>query len=308
MLIGVQRNRLFLQMHYTRLSESPPHKRRRIANSALPENSLLTSNIIRGKVRGAVLPQEYILAQFTRNMTFAEHTWKTENPACGWAGVQCQNGEDVSNIQWEGRSLRGVPEWRELTLPQLLYLELGTYFTGNQLSGNITWSWLPKSLLVFVVDNNEFTGSVETSCLPSALQTFSLNLNQFVGTVNFSGLPKSIVRAQFESNKFTGSVALEALPLNLQCLYADRNNFSGTVDLTRLPINTRSMYLSHNAFHGELDLTLLPLDLRFLTLQNNSFTGTVDFSHLPPDLISLNLEHNLLTSVSPNHIPQCVIM
>ena len=261
----------------------------------------------RARIRTATLPPQYQLDRFLEHITPRHATWQIHTHACSWDGVSCSldEQEEVNKIQWQGRSLRGVPEWR--FLPETLtLLSLGTETVrGNKLQGPVVTECLPRMLQSLLLDENLFTGPLHVAGLPPWLKRLSVRANRLNGPLILNGLPRYLREIQASQNEFSDELLLSTLPPFAQWVYLDNNAFTGPIQLNHLPIELQELSLSKNRFSGNLDFSGLPPSLRTLILGENCFVGCVVFPLNLPHLMHLDISRNAELRVEGN-VPENV--
>ena len=113
-----------------------------------------------GKVRNAVLPQEYNMFRLLSNASFAEESWTEKTPACVWKHVECNNEGEVTKIQWTRyeRVYVCVQEEERVSL-----------------KGSLRWNFLPDTLISFDASLQEvLEGHVDLAVLPAGLKKFDI--------------------------------------------------------------------------------------------------------------------------------------
>ena len=147
-----------------------------------------------GRIRGAILPSEYELYRFIRNVTNRNPTWSTSLSACDWEWVTCNTAREVKRLRWGGLGLCGSILWKH-TPATIELLDMGGDASGdhiNFLSGEVNFRLLPPGLLALYLEFNKFTGELVASHLPSRLKSLHLASNYFHGFINFYELPSSL--------------------------------------------------------------------------------------------------------------------
>jgi len=118
---------------------------------------------------------------------------------CDWPGVTCsEDGVSVLKIVWYFKSLKGP----------------------------INLSWMTATTTIFSVFGNNITGTLDTTTLPRNLKMINLQKNNFSGTVDWEALPSNIEQVNLFSNKLEGNVNLDILPASLNLLYVGLNKFT----------------------------------------------------------------------------------
>ena len=231
---------------------------------------------------GARIRQDITLISEVERMTkFVEHvehkppSWNRTS-VCRWRGVKCNAEQRVVELEW-----RNTPS-----------------------KGNLTWSFLPSSVVRADISVNELMrevislrGPLATSDLNSPLEFLNLSCQGHYGHFDFTGLPKEMIYLWIYLNDFDGPADLTQLPPQLSELIISKNDFSGSVDLMHMPESLQLLRLEENLFNGELILTNLPSSLNALLMEANFFTGIVDLTQLPSALESLELQDNQLDGV-----------
>ena len=271
-----------------------------------------------GKVRGSVLPTEYELVRFVRNVSHSEPTWTPNTEACEWYGARCDDERILLELNWASIGLRGPLSWENM--PRSLEhfrgsrnklggsLPLGClsekihtlYLSDCELVSQLDLSEMPRIMKILCLAENNFEGSIDLNHLPHDLNVLILSDNQLSGEISLNYLPPSLMDLRLSSNEFAGEVSLTNLPRTLIRIRLSGNRFCGNTDLTALPPNLNNLGLDCNRFEGKINLANLPESLRYLHLQKNMYEGSVDLSSLPPNLFWVDLTRNQLTSFGEN--------
>ena len=158
------------------------------------------------------MPQEYELIRFIACVKYHHSSWKAENSANKWVGVECDAQGTIRGISWENMHLSGTLQWEYI--PQsLTYLSL----CRNMLSGSVNWSYIPPQLEVLRLTNNAFEGSIELRSLPHTLREFWV-----------------------PDNFFSGDLCFDYIPDNLRSMFLSRNrDLGGVIDMQKLPNTLR---------------------------------------------------------------------
>ena len=254
-------------LYNTRQSDTQPSaskrgKKEESTSIASGETTLTSIAVGRtGKIRGTHLPQEYELAFLVENVTNQLLSWNTSTPACEWHGIKCDDGLNVSQIEWKfliSFKLEGTLRLDKIP-KTVLYFDV----SGNHLSGTIELAQLPQPLAQLWLHCNRFEGTVDLTHLPPNLTKLCLWHNNLSGGVDLSCLPSKITYLNLSSNKFTGSVDLEHLPPFLHALNLQDNELSGLVSFDSLPRGIATLGLSGNGeLYGQTDFLILPRSLR----------------------------------------------
>ena len=214
-----------------------------------------------GRIRGAALPQEYDLARFVENLEGLHPTWRTNVTACEWAGVTCNEMDEVKTIKWGSTS---------------------GYFSlvHGEIRGSVAWKYLPVTLTSLNIDGDKLRGEVVPKLIPTKLKTLSFSHNQFFGVLEMHFLPSSLEELYADHNELTGNINLTDLPPNLEELWLEENNFEGGVDLCHLPTKLLVLDFSCNHLSGTLDFRSLPDSLAELYAHDNEFESLVNVEYL----------------------------
>jgi len=200
-------------------------------NSALRQEIPKSTHEVRaGRVSMANFPPEYELAQLVRNVGNLHSTWKTSTPACKWDGVDCNEADEIKCINWSGISQ-----------------------SDEQLTGSLSFGYIPKTLHTFNVFVTNLSGEVPLNILPCELRCLVLRNNELSGSLDLTSLPPNLRNLDLSANRFTGEVCLTKLPLELKYLCLDRNQLSGKLYLNNLP-NLSYLRLYENNFSGNVDI------------------------------------------------------
>ena len=205
-----------------------------------------------GRVSKANLPQEYELAQLVQNIENPHPSWNTSTPACEWDGVYCDVASEIKSIKWNVYSGKSY----------------------QQLTGSLSFVYLPKTLRKFDVFLTKLSGEVPLNTLPYRLKSMNLRNNNLSGPLDLTALPPIFKKLVASGNRFTGEICLDKLPLGLKYLFLDCNQLSGKVCLCNLPSTLYLLDLSSNVnLHGEVERRLLrEMDGFHLTVRNTSIT------------------------------------
>jgi len=237
------------------------------------------SDLRRGKVTALLLPQEDMLERFLSNVTEKHDSWRTTKKnwfgrverisACSWLGFTCNEHQQVENI----------------------------HFTRKRLKGSLQWEYLPPTILSCNVAEHDFTGSLSLHALPSRMIELKAKGNKFSGELCLTRLPDTLTYLNLAKNLCEGSVDVTQLPAGLISILLSQNNLSGNVDLSRLPQHLKTLILSDNEFTGPLDLQHLPLGIDWIRVSHNNFSGLLDLQHLPPALYFLDCDRNCFSGL-----------
>mmetsp|Transcript_33509 Transcript_33509/g.45863 ORF Transcript_33509/g.45863 Transcript_33509/m.45863 type:complete len:230 (+) Transcript_33509:69-758(+) len=182
-----------------------------------------------GKVHASCMNAETKLVFFLQHVQNTHATWTDRNPIAKWFRVR-QMSEDGIALEW----------------------------MNLQLSGNLTWSFLPEDVHFVKLHRNKLGGTLQSAELPSTVSYLWLNRNQFTGEVDLTTLPSALTKLCLNLNEFYGPVDLQHLPQGLLWLWLNQNHFSGTVSLRGLPETIKEIYLSDNDFEGTVDVSEVP--------------------------------------------------
>mmetsp|Transcript_33649 Transcript_33649/g.46044 ORF Transcript_33649/g.46044 Transcript_33649/m.46044 type:complete len:284 (+) Transcript_33649:84-935(+) len=246
--------------------DEPPLKRiRRDETASDTVDMLKTSQRRPSKVRGASLPQEYILERLVSNASNRHRSWNSSVPACDWEMVECYEENTVTGLIWTDLNLGGTLCWEYL--PSTLY---AVHAEENMLEGNFTWPHMLPEMTSIRLDENYFMGNVDLRNLPRVLEELHLSMNSF-----------------------SGEIDLTCLPQTLQALFLSCNEFSGTVDLTNLPDELEYLGLGKNELSGALNFSKFPFSLQYVYLNDNKFGGTIKLASPPGNLSQLWVQGNV---------------
>ena len=147
-----------------------------------------------GKTR-ADLPVEYALARFLQGIENPFPSWNTNITACLWDGIKCNEAQEAISIN----------------------------LIANMLRGELSWIYLPTSVVQLHLYDNIFNGQVTIEHLSRKLERLNGSYNEFSGTLNLTDLPHTIEWLNLCSNNLSGEVALNALPVTLKFFSLSRN-------------------------------------------------------------------------------------
>ena len=138
------------------------------------------------KVSATNLPSEYDLVRLVRNIENPHTSWSTSTPACEWDGVSCNKEAEITGINWPSRKLTG--ELSFSYLPKTLHT---LYAYVNKLSGELQFDTFPVTCMMRTLSlrDNELSGPLDLTALPPKLKTLILSGNQFTGDVCLTKLP-----------------------------------------------------------------------------------------------------------------------
>ena len=116
--------------------DQPPPAKRRKQHRDMPSSREPSRT---GKIRGAILPQEYDLERLVADISPRHSSWTVAIPACKWEGVTCNEQEEVTEIN----------------------LDLDSFDSSlnGELSGLLHLQHLPRTVLRTSVTANCFSGS-----------------------------------------------------------------------------------------------------------------------------------------------------
>ena len=183
------------------------------------------------RVRGSVLPQEYTLSQFVRNLTGKHESWTDSTPACEWMLVECDAHEHVTSLKWS----RTLFEDFEFDPP------------CADIKGELQWEYTPQTLLVFESFLQDLSGPVRLALLPSCLREFDIGGNECSGHLDLTHLPCSLELLNLSYNSFEGDIDLNSLPASLCFLNLSSNALYGSLDFSKISSTVR-IQLDRNCF------------------------------------------------------------
>ena len=201
-----------------------------------------------GKVHSGVFPPEHNLERFIKGLNKINSTWSSAISACSWKGVQCDASFRVTDVNWSKRML----------------------------TGNLSWSFLPHTLLFLDLSENRFQGEVSVCAMPADLRFLDLKNNEFHGCFPLADLPSTLLHCDISYNKFSGPITFPKPTqgaIKLRVLNVSRNRFFGQVNTTTFTSELQYVYLNNNALHGPIDLWALPRGMQILDLTSNSFSN-----------------------------------
>ena len=227
-----------------------------------------TSDLRRGKVTSLLIPQEDLLERLISDLNGKDKTWRTTKKGmfgrvksispCTWKNVICNEGGEVTSLNWSAMALSGLLQWDNL--PRTL---LTCDVSRNRISGNVQLDRLNPPITVLDTGMNFLGGGVELTNLPDSITRLSLNTNVFGGSINLYHLPQGLERLMLHRNSFDNCPDLSCLPSTLQVLNLSDNTFSGVVKFDTLPAGLILLWLQGNSeLSGEIDESLLPIHLR----------------------------------------------
>ena len=195
--------------------------------------------------------------------------------ACKWEGVQCDDDQNVTKIDFHLVSLGGSISFDHLP-PHLKDLNIDALFNHDQkwemvLYGTLDAAALPRTMISLSVISNNFSSTIDFVRFPPTMTDLRLALNEFSGTVQLTALPASLAVLRLDSNNFEGTLDFSALPPDLSYCSLESNHFTGTVDLTSLPEKLADLDLKGNQLEGTVDLSKIPKAMRLLNLRKNYF-------------------------------------
>ena len=223
------------------------------------------------KVSSVTLSEIDMMRRLVQHLTDSPASWKKRSSACAWKGVKCNSESRVTHLHW-GRF---------------------------DLSGNITWSYLPPNVAEVNAESSTktvLTGELHSADLTTPLSQFDVLEHKHHGVFDFTLLPAQLRKLYVSSNRLVGSADLTQLPQNMFHVYASNNLFEGPLALHALPPSMEVLYLGGNHLTGTLDLDHLPQSMRILSLENNHFIGTLNVSSIQ-HLCTLDVSHNQLSGV-----------
>mmetsp|Transcript_32214 Transcript_32214/g.44193 ORF Transcript_32214/g.44193 Transcript_32214/m.44193 type:complete len:251 (+) Transcript_32214:37-789(+) len=226
-----------------------------------------------GKVKGAILPQEYDLDRLisATNIERKSLSWNISTPACNWKRVKCDEVGNVNSLSWNTLRISGVLQWKYIP-----HTVVRLDFFKCDLSGEIEFESLPQFLRFCNLGKNNFAGTLDVRKIPRKIEELYLNGNQLEGNVDMCNLPDSLLRFSLWENNFSGTLDLTRLPSRLRYLNLIDNAFTGTLDFSHLPPLLKQLRLSHNRFAGPIELDR-GTELNKLELEgNHDLTGNLD--------------------------------
>jgi Leucine-rich repeat (LRR) protein len=199
-----------------------------------------------------------------------DNNWYITNTPCDWAGITC-SGRHVTEINREDKRLVGtLPNLSALTYLQSL--DLGCYSWCNQLTGALPNLSALTKLTFLDLSGNEFSGTINISSLPRSLQKLYLADNQLEGAVPiFKDKFTSLTHLDLGGNYLT--VPVEPTdPID--------SHFPPTLEVLDLYRTSLNRPLSY------LNLKILS-DLTYLNLSSTQLSGTIYANYFPKSLTTL---------------------
>ena len=203
-----------------------------------------------GRVRASCMSPETKLSFFLQNVKNAHVTWKSDSPIKKWFNVHADT-ESMIRLEWMSLNL----------------------------SGNITWAFLPENVVSLKLQSNKLEGPIDTSVLPPVLSVLWLNDNLFSGGIDLTTLPTGLTQLCLNRNELSGTLNLQHLPPKLSWLSLNINHFSGTVSLKGLPTSLKEFYLADNDLKGTINVRELPARLRVIRLRGRNKFEVVGAHH-----------------------------
>ena len=103
---GLRRDLTYMILITQTCDDQSPHMKRRKQHRDVSSSAEVCNPSSRpGKIRGALLPQEYELQRLISDVMSPDPSWKTSTAACDWAGVTCNEQGEVTEIDWSYSSV-----------------------------------------------------------------------------------------------------------------------------------------------------------------------------------------------------------
>ncbi|KAJ9186888.1 hypothetical protein P3X46_002413 [Hevea brasiliensis] len=214
---------------------------------------------------------------FQKSNTNVFNSWVSSNSICNFAGITCNSGNSVTEIELSYQNLVGVVPLDSICkLPSLEKLSLGF----NSLSGSISDDLNKCTNLRYLdLGNNLFSGHFPEFSSLSQLQHLFLNLTGLSGVFPWKSLENitGLVTLSLGDNPFYPTpFPLEIVKLTkLNWLYLSNCSIGGTIpqDIGNLS-ELINLELSDNNMSGEIPSQIgLLKNLWQLELYKNSLTG-----------------------------------
>ena len=141
------------------------------------------------KVSCALLPPEFLLAQFVPDIEGTHESWNSETPVHDWVGVKCDEAGQVKAIQWESLYLKGTPRWSFLC-----HTIVDFSAPINELNGTLPFVEFPHGLVILILLRNKFFDTFHARDLPQSMEILNLGHNALYGPVEWDSLPKTLER------------------------------------------------------------------------------------------------------------------
>lgn len=281
---------------------------------------------IRGKFQGAVTEQ-HIASR-----------WLSDTPSCTWAGVACNESNEVESISLDSFKLTGVFPNGMLYLSSLKGLMIGDsnlkgplpndivsrlpnlenmMLDQNQFTGTIPEQWFldikassttsPK-LQKLILSNNQLSGTIPSDFnLFRNLTVLSLTTNQFHGTIPESIFAETIEYILISNNQLTGTISkVIGKCSKLEFLAVNDNQLNGTIptEIGKLK-TTHNIEVKGNMLTGPIPDEIYRLsDLFFLDVSENQLNGTIksNIGRNFPMMEYLRLDSNQFSGTIPTQI------
>ena len=226
----------------------------------------------------------------------ASLNWATTLSMARWRGVTVSGGRVIHLFPKNSQLTGTIPDLSALTALTHIQIE------NNELSGTLTASHFPTSLIDLTLSNNQLTGTIPDLSALTALEYLWLHQNQLSGTLTASHFPTSLIGLRLHNNELTGTVPDLSALTALRTLSIGRNRLNGSLNASHFPASLVNLVLNNNRLTGTIpDLSALTA-LRNLWLHENQLFGTLTLaaSRFPAGLFSLLLGNNELTGTIPD--------
>ena len=116
------------------------------------------------KVSVSLLPPEYLLDRFLRNVSGMQQMWTTSTAACEWQFVACDATGHVSTLLHSFAHNLSTLSWGDLP-STVQHVELaGPYGNHRRLTGRLDVHLLPRTLGELRVHEQQFYGGLDVHC------------------------------------------------------------------------------------------------------------------------------------------------
>lgn len=262
-------------------------------DSCAPENQALlwlSSGLKNGgEIDYLIRLQRYILAVVYYSNGGTEwsrsSSWLSDENACGWEGVECNDDLHVRILNLDENNLTGQIS----AAPTFLNAIEAFFMANNEVIGSVPGEYFGDiSLRYLDLSGNELSGELSSDISSdSKLTRLSLASNKLSGAIPVEiGEISGLEILNIGSNAFSGELPTTMFSLPLAELYIGDNAFTGTIPGELTVVSTlTSLTLGPNEFEGDI-----PSDLSELTaLKELSIVGIPDLGGQLPALYGLDL-------------------